>query len=97
MYRPGRNGYEWFSGPPERAKFIDCGLLDDCRTLVHPLVLCPPIAQGTRYLLVERKWWGEREVLAVEHAQAPHESVNLAYARYAAATLGANEVHVLGQ
>jgi hypothetical protein len=72
-----------------------CTLLDDCRALVHPLVQCPPIAKGKRYLLVERKWWGQRELLRVGRARSPHESVNLARVRRTAAQLGANEVHIL--
>jgi hypothetical protein len=69
-----------------------CTLLD---ALVHPLVRCPPIRKGTRYLLVERKWWGQRDVLRVGRARSPHESVNLAHVRRTAAQLGANEVHIL--
>jgi hypothetical protein len=72
-----------------------CALLDDCRALVHPLVQCPPISKGTRYLLVECKWWGQRDVLSVGRARSPHESVNLAQIRRTAAQLGANEVHIL--
>ena len=49
--------------------------MDDPRTLIHPLVLCPPIAKGKRYLLVERKWWGQRDVLKIGRARSPHESV----------------------
>jgi hypothetical protein len=63
--------------------------------LEHPLVLCPPIAKGTSYLLVERKWWGQRDVLKIGRARSPHESVNLARVRHAAARLGATEVHIL--
>src|ERR1700719_3584470 len=70
-------------------------LVGDCRTGVHPLVLCPPIAKGKRYLLVERRWWGQRDVLKIGRARSPHESVNLARVRHAAARLGATEVHIL--
>ena len=62
---------------------------------IHPLVLCPPIARGKRYLLIERTWWGQRNVLKVGRARSPHESLNLARVRQAAAKLGACEVHML--
>ena len=77
------------------AKVGNAALLDDCQSLVHPLVLCPPIAKGERYLLVERKWWGQRDVLKVGRARSPHESLNLARVRHSAARLGATEVHIL--
>jgi hypothetical protein len=70
-------------------------LMGDCQTVVHPLVLCPPIAKGKRYLLVERSWWGQRDVLKIARARSPHESVNLARVRHTAARLGATEVHIL--
>ena len=58
-------------------------------------VLCPPIARGKRYLLVERTWWGQREVLKAGRARSPHENLNLARVRHTAARLGATEVHIL--
>jgi hypothetical protein len=69
--------------------------MGDCRTVVHPLVLCPPIAKGKRYLLVERRWWGQRDVLKIGRARSPHGSLNLARVRHTAARLGATEVHIL--
>ena len=53
-------------------------MLDNRLILIHPLVLCPPIKKGERYLLVERTWWGQRDVLKVGRARSPHESLNLA-------------------
>jgi hypothetical protein len=73
----------------------DHALLNDCRIIIHPLVLCPPIAKAQRYLLVERTWWGQRDVLKVARARSPHESLNLARVRQTAAKLGATEVHIL--
>jgi hypothetical protein len=108
MYKPYN---QWGSrqGKPEKAssntiatlrtgsaaKICDRALLDDCQSLIHLLVLCPPIAKGARYLLVERKWWGQRDVLKVGRARSPHGSLNLARVRHTAARLGATEVHIL--
>src|SRR5437868_531670 len=50
------------------ARVCDCALLNNWRLLVHPLVLCPPIARGERYLLVQRTWWGQRNVLKTGRA-----------------------------
>jgi hypothetical protein len=77
------------------AAVCDPSLLGNRLILIHPLVLCPPIAKGERYLLVERKWWGQRDVLKVGRARSPHESLNLARVRHTAARLGATEVHIL--
>ena len=67
----------------------------DPRTVVHPLLFCPPLPLGTRYMLVQREWPGMRNVLAVGRARSDHETVNLADIRRRAAQLGANEVHIL--
>ena len=56
------------------ARLCDPSLLDNRLILIHPLVLCPPIEKGERYLLVERKWWGQRDVLKVGRARSPHEA-----------------------
>jgi hypothetical protein len=77
------------------AASCECALLNDWRLLVHPLVLCPPIARGERYLLVQRTWWGQRNVLKTGRAWSRHESLNLARVRHDAARLGATEVHIL--
>ena len=105
MYKPYRY-CDWSERKPEKSSrkasgksrtvlACDRALIDDCRIVVHPLVLCPPIAKGKRYLLVERKWWGQRDVLKIGRARSPHESVNLARVRHTAARLGATEVHIL--
>ncbi|MEI9898913.1 MAG: hypothetical protein WDN31_00950 [Hyphomicrobium sp.] len=77
------------------ARLCHPSLLDDCLIVIHPLLLCPPLAKGERYLLVERKWWGQRDVLKVGRARSLHESLNLARVRHTAARLGATEVHIL--
>ena len=64
-------------------------------TVVHPLLFCPQLPQGTRYMLVRREWPGVRNVMAVGRAQSAHGTVNLADVRRSGAELGANEVHVL--
>jgi hypothetical protein len=105
MYKP-YHYCDWSERKPEKSfrKIVaktrtvsacDQFLMDDCRILIHPLVLCPPIAKWKRYLLVERRWWGQRDVLKIGRARSPHESVNLARLRHTAARLGATEVHVL--
>lgn len=63
--------------------------------LVHPLVFCPPVEKHARYALVIRKAWGQRIALSRRTATSRHASVNLARIRQEAATIGANEVHVL--
>jgi hypothetical protein len=95
--KPEKSSERAFGKPRKRsaARFCEPSLLDDCLILVHPLVLCPPIARGKRYLLVERTWWGQREVLKAGRARSPHESLNLARVRSTAARLGATEVHIL--
>ena len=65
------------------------------RTVIHPLLFCPPLPLGTHYTLVRREWPGVRHVLAIGRAQSAHETVNLADIRRRAAQLGANEVHIL--
>jgi hypothetical protein len=67
----------------------------DCRVIVHPLRLCPPLPKETRYQLVYRRWPGQRVVLGIGRARSTYETLNLADVRRAAAQLGANEVHVL--
>ena len=67
----------------------------DCRNVVHPLLFCPPVPKGIRYLLVRRTPEGAREMLHAGRASSPHPTLNLATIRRTAATLGANEVHVL--
>ena len=105
MYKPYRY-CDWSGRKPEqssrkasaKSSTIQASsllLMGDWRTVVHPLVLCPPIAKGKRYLLVERRWWGQRDVLKIARARSPHESVNLARVRHTAARLGATEVHIL--
>ena len=105
MYKP-YHYCDWSERKPEKSSrkasgksrtvlACDRALIDDCRIVVHPLVLCPPIAKGKRYLLVERRWWGQRDVLKIGRARSPHESVNLARVRHTAARLGATEVHIL--
>ena len=105
MYKPYHH-CDWSERQPEKSfrKIVaktrtvsacDQFLIGDCRIVVHPLVQCPPIAKGKRYLLVERRWWGQRDVLKIRWARSPHESVNLARLRHTAARLGATEVHVL--
>ena len=65
----------------------------DPRVVVHPLILCPPLGHGVRYVLVRRDWPGTRNVLGVGRATSGHASANLAEVRLRAARLGANEVH----
>ena len=65
------------------------------RVVVHPLLFCPPLPQGARYVLVKREWPGVRNVLGVGRASSEHATQNLAGVRLRAARLGANEVHVL--
>lgn len=104
MYKPYHD-WDWRPEKPKNSSrtitaqsrtvsVCDRSLMDDCRIVVHPLVLCPPIAKGKCYLLVERKYWGQRDVLKIGRARSPHESVNLARVRHTAARLGATEVHI---
>ena len=67
----------------------------DPRVVVHPLLFCPPLPHGTRFVLVKRDWPGTRKVLGLGRAMSSHENSNLAGVRLRAARLGANEVHVL--
>ena len=67
----------------------------DCRNIVHPLLFCPPVPLGIRYLLVDRRMDGGRHILHAGRATSPHPTLNLARIRQTAATLGANEVHML--
>jgi hypothetical protein len=67
----------------------------DPRVVVHPLLFCPPLPHGTRFVLVKCDWPGTRNVVGVGRAMSAHDSSNLAAVRLRAARLGANEVHVL--
>ena len=80
--------------PSNTARPLDASQLD-CRVVIHPLLLCPPLPKDTRYLLVCRKWPGQRDVLGVGRGRSTHETLNLADVRRTAAQLGANEVHIL--
>ena len=100
MYRPYERDWErWDDKPQKGPRNLWTGAAApvrvDFRTIIHPLVLCPPIAQGTHYQLVVRRWGGERQVLAMARARSRHAGLNLARVRQAAAKLGAGEVHIL--
>ncbi len=71
--------------------------LNEPGSLIHPLLYCPPLAKGVRYVLVIRKPWGQRIALSRRTATSQHGSINLARIRQEGATLGANEVHVLAR
>jgi hypothetical protein len=97
MYRAyDRHLYERFTDTPATPK-IDPLAADklDPRVVVHPLLYCPPLPQGVRYLLVRREWPGMRHVQAIGRAGSLHESINLATVRLRARRVGANEVHLL--
>jgi hypothetical protein len=97
MYRAyDRHLYERFTDTPATPK-IDPLAADklDPRVVVHPLLYCPPLAHGVRYLLVRREWPGMRHVQAIGRAGSRHESINLATVRLRARRVGANEVHLL--
>ena len=97
MYR-AYDRHKWERAPEEpsnnTAMPLDPSQLD-CRAVVHPLRLCPPLPKDTRYLLVRRKWPGQRDVLGVGRGRSTHETLNLADVRRTAAQLGATEVHIL--
>jgi hypothetical protein len=96
MYRPyERDWQEWDREPESSVSSQHTPPPPDLRILVHPLVLCPPLVRGTRYLLVIRRHAGQRQVVASGRAQSPHPMLNLARVRHTAACLGATEVHVL--
>jgi hypothetical protein len=97
MYRAyDRHLYERFTDTPVTPRIVPLtGDHLDPRVVVHPLLYCPPLALGVRYLLVRREWPGTRNVLGVGRAGSLHESINLAVARLRSARLGANEVHLL--
>ena len=97
MYRAyDRYLYERPAATPAAAKIVPLsGNQLNPRVVVHPLLFCPPLPQGARYVLVKRNWPGVRSVLAVARATSEHATVNLAVVRLRAARLGANEVHVL--
>jgi len=62
---------------------------------VFPLVDCPPLAHGLRYVLVGRDEAGRSAALGIGRATSYSETLNLAEIRHRAAALGAREVHVL--
>ena len=97
MYRAyDRHLYDRPADTPAAAKIVPlAGDQLNPRVVVHPLLFCPPLAQGARYVLVKRDWPGVRNVLGVGRALSVHETVNLADVRLRAARLGANEVHIL--
>ena len=90
--RPPQENIAWRAGG-QKIELSPDFLQPDC--LVYPFILCPPLPSGTRFLLVERKPWGERAVLSFDCATSQHLSVNLARLRLNGARLGANEVHLL--
>jgi len=71
--------------------------LNEPGCLVYPLVFCPPLVRGVRYVLVIRKPWGQRIALSRRTATSRHATINLARIRQEGATLGANEVHVVAR
>ena len=79
-------------GPPGSP--LDVSQLD-LRVLMHPPVRCPPVPKGVRYLLVERRTGGARDVLGLRRTQSPHPTLNLAQIRQRGARLGAAEVFLL--
>ena len=97
MYRAyDRHLYDRPADTPAAAKIVPLtGDQLNPRVVVHPLLFCPLLAQGARYVLVKRAWPGVRNVLGVGCAMSVHETVNLADVRLRAARLGANEVHIL--
>lgn len=96
MYRAyDRHLYEHCAEPAKpRVVPLSADQLDP-RVVVHPLLFCPPLGQGVRYVLVRREWPGSRNLLGMGRATSVHESTNLAEVRLRAARLGANEVHLV--
>jgi hypothetical protein len=89
--RPSQNAE---SGPSAaRSAFDD--VLRDAETQVHPFVFCPPLAAGTRYLLVRKSPNGQLHVLHAAQATSRHPVSNLAHLRFIGANLGATEAHLL--
>jgi hypothetical protein len=97
MYRAyDRHLYERFTDTPATPRIVPlAGDQLDPRVVVHPLLFCPPLGHGVRYVLVRREWPGTRSALGVGRATSIHESANLAEVRLRAGRLGATEVHVL--
>lgn len=95
MYR-AYDHYLWARAaePEPPCSPLDIARLDP-RTLVHPLVLCPPLPQGVRYLLVQRRLGGQRVIKGFGRARSLHPTLNLAEVRQTAARLGAGEVYLL--
>ena len=97
MYRAyDRHLYERSTDTPVTPRIVPLtGKQLDARVVVHPLLFCPTLSHGVRYVLVRREWPGTRNVLGVGRATSVHEGTNLAEVRFRAARLGANEVHLL--
>jgi hypothetical protein len=64
------------------------------RTIIA-LLDCPPLAFGTRYLLVGRDGAGLPVTLGIGRAISASDTLNRAEVRHQAACLGAKEVHIL--
>jgi len=79
---------------PQRAR-SSIGPTNPWGPIIHPLMLCPPLPPGMTYTLVKRSWPGTRVVLAEGQTQHLAPTLNLAGIRQEAATVGANEVHIL--
>ena len=62
---------------------------------VFSLVECPAVACGN-YVLVRRAPTGVKMVLGMSRVPTSEPSLNLAQIRVRGATLGANEVHLVG-
>jgi hypothetical protein len=97
MYRAyDRHLYERSADTPAAPRIVPlAGDQLDPRVVVHPLLFCPLLDRGQRYVLVRREWPGTRSAVGVGRATSVHESTNLAEVRLRAARLGANEVHLL--
>lgn len=90
------DSWRWQPAPDHRPQCcpLDVSQLDP-RALVHPLVLCPPVPDAIRYLLVQRRTGGQRVVLGFGRTQSAHSTLNLAQIRHQGARLGATEVFLL--
>jgi len=62
---------------------------------VFSLVECPAAACGN-YVLVRRDPTGVKMMLGMGRVPSSEPSLNLAHIRFRGATLGANEVHLVG-
>jgi hypothetical protein len=81
--------------PPSRLHFWRVDRQQHMLASVLGLLECPPLPAAVA-LLVARRPHGRREVLAVLNLAAEHPTANLAQVRHRCASLGGNEVHVLG-